>query len=124
MSTCREKQTPLICICCKGSLLFGEFFCYLPNCKNYLNSLRSKEYEEKIETFNNFQNRSVKVDLCIMKAPEKKNCYSGYFMIKYLAKKQLELKLSGKDILNIKSTIVDKKNKITRDEFLSLCKSI
>ena len=119
MSACSgEERNPIFCICCKGSLLFGEFFCYLPNCKNYLNSLHSEGYEEKLEIFETFSTRCASIDLCLMKAPEKKNCFSGYFMIKYLVKQQLQLKLSDQDIFNIKIIIKEKKNKITREEFL------
>jgi hypothetical protein len=44
-------------------------------------------------------------------------------MIKFLAKKRLNLKLSDQDIYNIKLAIKGKNNKVTRDEFLSLCKN-
>lgn len=118
-----NRRNPSICSCCKGSLLFGDFFCYLPTCKNYLNSLHSKEYEDKLKIFNIFLSNSTETEISLMRVPEKKNSYSGYYMIKFLAKKRLNLKLSDQDIYNIKLAIKGKNNKVTRDEFLSLCKN-
>ena len=127
--------TPFIvetCLCCKGDSQFGEYFCYIPDCENYIAEFKSSKYKNKFSLYSDYliENKtpikrtkiSVELDETILSIKETFRCYSGFIMLQRIENLIIKGVITEELSLEIKTFISNNAQTLTRKEFKNICK--
>ena len=120
------------CLCCKGDSQFGEYFCYIPKCENFIAEFKSYKYKCKFSLYSNYLIETKtpikcpyvndQLDDTILNIKETLQCYSGFIMLKRIKKLISKGVITEELSLEIKNFIIDNAQTLTRKEFKNICK--